>query len=208
MEQKEYSRNIYAGAFFIIGIILIGVVVLTIGIEKGITQPKFQMQVFFREVGGLIIGSPIRLSGVNVGTVAKIDFIKEEVDGRNVAVTLNLFSRYRDQIEQGYNFRIKTEGVLGQKFIEISKDKTGQKKTIDFKNPIIGEDFKNPIIGEDPLDVQDLANTFGATAISLQQTARATDAMMLEIKERFKGFKRTMNRVEERMIDGTLFKVF
>lgn len=199
MEQREYSKNLYAGVFFIIGIVLICVVVLTIGMEKGITQPKFSMQVFFRDVGGLIVGSPIRLSGVTVGTVAKIDFLKEEVDGRNVAVTLNLFSRYRDQIEQGYNFRIKTEGVLGQKFIEISKDRTGQKRTID---------LKGAVIGEDPLDVQDLANTFGATAVSLQQTARATDSMMLEIRERFKGFKRVMNRIEQRLIDGTLFKVF
>ncbi len=199
MEQKEFSRNLYAGVFFIIGIILIGVVVLTIGMEKGITQPKFQMQAFFREVGGLIVGSPIRLSGVNVGTVAKIDFLKEEVDGRNVAVTMNLFSRYRDQIEQGYSFRIKTEGVLGQKFIDISKDRTGQKRTLD---------IKNPVIGEDPLDVQDLAMTFGATAVSLQQTARATDSMMLELKERFMAFKRAMNRLEERMINGTLFKAF
>ena len=199
MEQKEYSKNLYAGIFFIIGIILICVVVLTIGMEKGITQSKFRMQVFFRDVGGLIVGSPIRLSGVNVGTVAKIDFLKEEVDGRNVAVTLNLFSRYRDQIEQGYTFRIKTEGVLGQKFIEINKDRTGQRRTID---------FKNSVIGEDPLDVQDLANTFGATAVSLQQTARATDSMMLEIRERFKAFKRVMNRVEQRLVDGTLFKVF
>lgn len=199
MEQKEYSKNFYAGVFFIIGLILIGVVVLTIGMEKGITQPKFKMKVFFSDVGGLIVGAPVRLSGVNVGTVAKIDFVANEVEGRNVAVDLNLFSRYRDQIVQGYNFSIKTEGVLGQKFIEISKDRSGQSRKVD---------LKGSVIGEDPLDVQDLAKTFGQAAVSFRETARATDAMMLELKERFRAFKRVMNRFEERLVDGTLFKVF
>jgi phospholipid/cholesterol/gamma-HCH transport system substrate-binding protein len=199
MEHKEFSKNLYAGLFFIIGIVLICVVVLSIGMEKGITQPKFQAQVFFRQVGGLIVGSPVRLSGVNVGTVGKIDFLKEEIEGRNVAVTLNLFLRYKDQIEQGYSFRIKTEGVLGQKFIEISKDKSGEKRKID---------LKGAVIGEDPLDVQDLAETFGKTAISLQETAKATDSMMQEFGDRFKALKRVMNRLEERLIDGTLFRVF
>ncbi|MFA6378218.1 MAG: MlaD family protein [Candidatus Omnitrophota bacterium] len=199
MEQKEFSKNLYAGLFFVIGIVLICVVVLSIGMEKGITQSKFKIQVLFREVGGLMIGSPIRLSGVHVGTVGKIDFLKEEIMGRNVAVTLNLFARYKEQIEHGYSFSIKTEGILGQKFIEISKDKTGQKRRID---------FNTPIIGQDPLDVQDLAETFGNTALSLQETARATDSVMLEVRERFKALKRVLNRIEQRLIDGTLFKVF
>ncbi len=198
-EQREFTKNLYAGLFFIIGIILICVVVLSIGMEKGITQPKFKIQVLFQEVGGLMIGAPIRFSGVQVGTVGKIDFLKEEIQGRNVAVTLNLFLRYKEQIEQGYSFRIKTEGILGQKFIEISKDRTDQKRHID---------FHGPIVGEDPLDVQDLAETFGNTAVSMQETARATDAAMLEIRDRFKAIKRILNRVEERLINGTLFKVF
>lgn len=199
MDPKEFSRNLYAGLFFIIGMILIAVVVLSIGMEKGITQPKFRIQVLFREVGGLMVGAPIRFSGVHVGTVGKIDFLREEVMGRGVAVTLNLFSRYKDQIEHGYSFRIKTEGVLGQKFIEISKDKTDLRRRID---------FTRPIIGEDPLDVQDLAETFGKTAVSLQETAAATDSVMMEIRDRFKTLKRILNRIEQRLIDRTLFRVF
>ena len=58
------------------------------------------------------------------------------------------------------------------------------------------------------MDVQDLAETFGKTAISLQETAHATDSVMLEIRDRFKALKRVLNRVELRLIDGTLFKVF
>jgi len=199
MEHKEFSRNVYAGLFFVIGIILICVVVLSIGMEKGITQSKFKMRILFREVGGLVVGAPIRLSGVNVGTVAKIDFLHEEVLGRNVEVTLNLYSRYKEQLEQSDSFQIKTEGVLGQKFVQINKNRSGQRLKID---------FAQPVIGEDPLDVQDLAKTFGQTAISLQDTAKAIDSVMIEVKDRFKTIKRVLNRLEQRLIDGTLIRVF
>ena len=199
MEKKEVTRTLYAGLFFIIGVILIGVVVLTIGMEKGLTQPKFTAEVLFSQVGGLSVGAPVRLSGVNVGTVGKIDFLKQEVAGRNVVVTLNLFKRYKSQIEKGYSFVIKTEGVLGQKLISINKDSTGNGRKLN-----IGE----PIVGEDPLDVQDLAKTFGQTAVSLQETAKGMGVVMSEVDDNFKKIKRVLNRIEERLVEGSLFKVF
>ncbi len=199
MEKKEFSVKLYAGLFFIIGVILICVVVLTIGVEKGLTQPKFKAQVLFSQVGGLSLGAPVRLSGVTVGTVSKIDFLKEEIDGRNVIVTLSLFKRYQLQIERGHNFVIKTEGVLGQKLIAISQNSIRNGRKID---------TDNPIIGEDPLDVQDLAKTFGQTAVSLQDTATGMVGVMDEIDDNFKKIKRVLNRIEERLIEGSLFKVF
>ncbi|HOD12684.1 MAG TPA: MlaD family protein [Candidatus Omnitrophota bacterium] len=199
MEQKEFSRNFYAGLFFLIGVVLICVVVLSIGMDKGIMRSKFKMRVLFSEVGGLVVGAPVRLSGVNVGTVARIDFLSQEFDGRNVEVVLNLYDRYKDQLAASESFQIKTEGMLGQKFVQINKSSEGSRRRID---------LNKPVVGEDPLDVQDLAKTFGQTALSLQETAKAIDSMMVEVKDRFKTIKRILNRIEQRLIDGTLFRVF
>lgn len=199
MEQKEFSRNFYAGLFFLIGVVLICVVVLSIGMDKGIMRSKFKMRVLFGEVGGLVVGAPVRLSGVNVGTVARIDFLSQELDGRNVEVVLNLYDRYKDQLVASESFQIKTEGMLGQKFVQINKGSEGSRRRID---------LNKPVVGEDPLDVQDLAKTFGQTALSLQETAKTIDSMMMEVKDRFKTIKRILNRIEQRLIDGTLFRVF
>ena len=199
MEKKEFSIKLYAGLFFIIGVILIGIVILTIGMERGLTQPKFTSQVLFSQVGGLSVGAPVRLSGVNVGTVGKIDFLDEEVGGRHVVVTLNLFKRYKSQIEKAYRFEIKTEGVLGQKLIAISKDPSGDGRKLN---------ISEVVLGEDPLDVQDLAKTFGQTALSLQDTAKGMAVVMNEVDDNFKKIKRVLNRIEERLIEGSLFKVF
>lgn len=197
MDKRDFVKKLYASIFFLIGIVLILVVILAIGIEKGLTQPKFQIAVLFREVGGLSVGAPIRLSGVNVGTVGAIDFLDEKIQGRGVKVTLNVFKRYKKQLEKSGRFAIKTEGLLGGKLIDISASEAG--KTIN---------LNQPIVGEDPLDVQDLAEAFGDTAKSLTVTSKGLNSIMNELKYISRTSKRLLDRVEERIIDGNLFKVF
>ncbi|MDP8265763.1 MAG: MlaD family protein [Candidatus Aceula meridiana] len=199
MEKKEFLVKLYSGLFFVIGIILILAVILSIGMDKGIMQAKFTVKVLFREVGGLSIGAPIRLSGVTVGSVRKIDFLPQEVNGRNVEVTLSFFKRYRAQIEKAYSFRIATEGVLGQKIVNISTDRTGQNRT---------KSLDSAILGEDPLNVQDLAETFGEAVASFQGAAGSLDDLMVDVQVKFQAIKRVFNRLEQRLIDGTLFRVF
>jgi len=197
MEKRDFVKRLYAGVFFVIGIILIFIVVMAIGIEKGMTQPKFRVQTLFNEVGGLSVGAPIRLSGVNIGTVGHIDFLDEKIDGRGVQVTMNIFRRYRKQLEKASRVAIKTEGILGDKIIEIS--------TKDDSSPF---DLTHPIIGEDPLNIQDLAESFGDTAVSLTETSEAISSMIKELQNITRTSKRLLDRIEQRIIEGNLFKVF
>ncbi len=201
MERSDFVKRLYAGMFFLIGILLIVVVVMAIGVEKGMTQPKFQMDVLFREVGGLSVGAPIRLSGVNIGTVAKIDFLDEKIDSRGVKVTLNIYRRYKKQFEKATRFTINTEGLLGAKLIDIS---TNESDGNDTEKLNLGK----PIFGEDPLDVQDLAKVFEDTAVSLTSTSAALNSVIKELQLISKTSKRLLNRIEERVIQGNLFKVF
>ena len=223
MNKKDFIKKFAAGAFFIAGLILILLFVFTIGKDKGFAQPKFQINVFFRSVGGLSEGAPVRLSGVDVGNVAAIGFLDHDIDGRIVKVTLNIYKKYKDQLQKDVHFVIKTEGILGDKIIEIyvlSQDKV--------------DNLSQPIIGEDPLDVQDVAEVFADAAESftktaeelnkidileftrvteesaraLSMTSRSLNDLMGELREMSRKSKRLMDRVEEKVIDGTLFKVF
>lgn len=227
MEKTELTKKFLAGAFFILGLILMAVVIFILGKDKGLAQSKFQITVLYKNVGGLTEGAPIRLSGVNVGSVAGIDFLDEEIDDRRVAVILNILQKYRKQLDKDLRFVIVTEGILGEKLIEIyvvGPASGGQKKT----------DLTKPIIGEDPLDVQDLAEIFTKAAESFTRTseglnkidileltkvmeessrallitARGINAIMDELQELTKKSKRLLDRIEQRMIEGDLFKVF
>ena len=178
-------------------IALIVGVVFVIGVERGLTEPKFEMTVLFRKVGGLMPGAPVRVSGVTVGTVANIDFLDQEVEGRGVRVTLNLYQKYERQLRKSVRTSVITEGVLGEKILEISTHPEYDRA-----------DLAQPVIGVDPLDVEDLAETFGAAAESLLETSKTIDMITREIGAISLSTRRLLNRIEQRLIDGDLFKLF
>ena len=223
METREFKMKFLAGAFFVIGCALLFWIIYTIGKDKGFTQPKFRITVLFSNVGGLIEGAPVRLSGVNVGTVADINFLDSTVEDRRVRVRLNILNKYRSQLEQKVRFSIKTEGILGEKLVEIKSGESGARV-----------DLSKPIMGEGPLNVQDLAQVFAdaaesftktsevfnradmeglsdtmlETAQSLSKTAKGIDTVLTEMYYISIKSKRLLDRLEQRVIDGNLFKVF
>ncbi len=183
--------------FLIIGFGLIGLVIFIIGFDKGLTQPKFQVIALFDEVGGLIEGSPIRISGVNVGVVGNIDFLTEPIEERSLKVTLNIFKKYEFQLRKCSRIAIKTEGVLGQKLVEISEDHS--RKMFD---------IALPIVGEDPLNVEDMAAVITRTAISIQKTSQDANDVLGEWKYISHKARRLINRVEDKIVEGNFFKLF
>lgn len=197
MEQNDFLKKFSAGLFFLFCVALIVGVVFVIGVEKGITEKKFPITVLFNKVGGLTAGSPVRLSGVTVGVVANIDFLDEEVAGRGVKVDLNLYKKFQKQLYKSTRFAIITEGVLGEKIIEITTS-PGFRRA----------DITTPIIGEDPLDVQNLAETFGDAAVSLLEASKSIQGIINEVRDISAATKRLLNRIEQRVIEGNLFKVF
>ena len=223
MEKSMFYKNFLSGIFFLGGIILVIGIIFMIGKDSGFSQPKFHVQVLFRDVGGLIEGARVQLAGVNVGSVSDIRFLDKKIDGRRVKVEVSILNRYKKQLNQNVRFSIKTEGILGDKLVEIHSDENGPQV-----------DLSQPVIGEDPLDVQDLAQVFSNAAESftntsndfskvdvvrlskvLEETARSliitskglntilTELNYISIKS-----KRLLDRLEQKIIDGDLFKVF
>jgi len=190
-------KKIAAGLFFVLGLALIAVSVFFIGIDRGLTQPKFQVIALFNQVGGIVEGSPIRISGVDVGVVGAVDFLSQPIEGRSLKVRLDIFKKYEFEFRKCSKISIRTEGVLGQKLIEISED-----HSLKLFDPTA------PIIGEDPLDVEDMAAVITSTAVSLQATSQDVQDVLHEWKYISIKTKMLLNRVDEKMLEGNLFKVF
>jgi len=197
MEDKKTAKNFFAGLFFVVGMGLIGMVIFVIGLDRGLTQPKFQVIALFNEVGGLVEGSPIRISGVNVGIVGNIDFLNQSIENRSLKVTLNIFKKYELQFRKCSKISIRTEGVLGRKLIEITEDPS-----------LKMFDVTKPIIGEDPLDVEDMAAVITRTAVAIQKTSEDANDVLGEWKYISRKAKRMLNRVEDKLVEGNLFKIF
>ena len=223
MEKYDVLKKFIAGLFFIGGLVLIGYVIFTLGRDKGLTQPKFQVTVYYRDVVGLADGAPVRLAGVNVGNVEDISFLEKEIQGRKVRVILNIFDRYRNQLNRDANFAIKSVGVLGEKQVEINLIDGGQK--LDLSQPIMGEEifsvqdlavvfaeaaesFTKTSEDLNKIDMENLSKVVEDTAKSLLITSQGVNKLLKELQYVTKKSKRLMDRVEQKLIDGNLFKVF
>ena len=190
-------KKLTAGLFFIIGLGMIAVSVFFIGLDRGLTEPKFKVTVLFNQVGGLVEGSPIRISGVDVGVVGAVDFLNQPIEGRSLKVRLDIYKKYEFEFRKCSKISIRTEGVLGQKLIEIGEDHS--------LNPF---DPSSPIVGEDPLDVEDMAAVITSTAVSLQATSQGLQDVLHEWKYISIKTKKLLNRVDEKLLEGNLLKVF
>ena len=198
MENNDgHLKKLAAGLFFIVGLGLIAVSVFFIGLDRGLTEPKFQVIALFHQVGGLVEGSPIRISGVDVGVVGAVDFLNQPIEGRSLKVRMDIFKKYEFEFRKCSKVSIRTEGVLGQKLIEISED-----------HSLKVFDPAAVIIGEDPLDVEDMAAVITSTAVSLQATSQGFQDVLQGWKDASHKTKELLNRINEKLLEGNLFKVF
>ncbi|MBF0331003.1 MAG: MCE family protein [Candidatus Omnitrophica bacterium] len=197
MVKDDVMKQFWAGIFFLAGLALVAGVVFFIGFNKGFSEPKTVMTVLFDKVGGLTEGAPVRLSGVTVGLVDEISFLNEEVRGRGIQVRLSVYKKFEEQVRRSTRVSVQTEGVLGSKYIEIGRYAA---------DPAI--DIERPVLGEPMLDVYDIAEVLRDTAKGFSQTSQDVSAIMSELKHISRKTKRILDRVEQRVIDGTLIKVF
>jgi len=199
--KSNMNKEIIAGIFLLTGIIVIVISIFVLGAKTGFGEAKYYINVIFSDVGGLRVGAPVRLAGVDVGTVIDIEFIRTPIAGnKQVRVSLGILNKFNKDVQRCSVYTIKTEGLLGDKLIDIELPKPEEVCQV----PKVGE----YIIGHEPLDIKNLADDFSETAKYFTYlTQRMTD-LVDDLQGFAKTSKRLMDRVEDRLIEGTLFSVF
>ncbi|REJ79897.1 MAG: MCE family protein [Acidobacteria bacterium] len=89
-----------------------------IGDQSRLFTSKVEYTVQFRNVGGLAPGSPVQLNGVNVGQVEDI-VLPDDLNKQALQVHISIESRYSARIRRDSLARIKSFGLLGDKYVEI-----------------------------------------------------------------------------------------
>src|SRR5687767_1970577 len=139
------SKEMRVGAFVLAGLIVAGVVIFLIGDEKRLFDAKVTYHTSFSNVQGLKTGAPVRLGGIDIGTVSGIAHSDDPADSR-LYVDLHIVKRESGRIKQDTVAKVSNKGLLGDKMIELS----GGSPTA----PVIPPEGK--IKGEDPTDFTNL----------------------------------------------------
>jgi len=107
-----------AGVFVFLALLILSSAILLIGNKDFLFSSTYRLKADFENVGGLNNGAEVRIGGTHQGTVKEIDLPKEP-DGK-VVVVMNLRSETRNLVKKDSRASLKTEGLLGDKYVEIS----------------------------------------------------------------------------------------
>lgn len=119
MMERERRLLVRVGFFVSLGLVLFMAFIFVFSGDQGLFSRQVKYSSSFHSIDGLKPGSPVRLAGVQVGTVTSIRFFDDPADPR-VRVEMNVLARYADRIREDSTASIGSLGVLGDKVIDLS----------------------------------------------------------------------------------------
>ena len=117
-EGRERWRRFRVGVFVVIGLIAFIGVIYVLGARARLFEARYTIHADFTEVGGLPEGATVRLAGVQIGRVTGVRLPPEP--GGKVRVDLTIGKQFADRIRKDSVARIETQGLLGDRIVEIS----------------------------------------------------------------------------------------
>lgn len=116
----KLGRELSVGVVIAAGLIVFAVAVLAISQESRMFQPKIRYWTSFDNTSGLARGSPVRLIGVQVGTVDEIEFPTDLRENR-IKVAFRVDRAFAGRIRRGTVAYLKSLSYLSQdKYIELT----------------------------------------------------------------------------------------
>lgn len=115
---RRGRNEIKVGLLVLSALAVLAVGILLIGQQSNLFRATNEYYVEYNNVAGLSAGNPVQLNGVDVGRVSEI-ILPEEPGQGDIRVWLSVDQRYASRIRQDSEARIKTLGLLGDKYIEI-----------------------------------------------------------------------------------------
>ena len=109
------------GIMAVAALVIAAVLILALGGEGGFFWQQYNLKVKFPNAGGVQEGSPVRVSGVTVGSVTDIEFI-----GSDVEMLLELREDMQERVRTESRATIGSVSLLGEGAVDINATTTGQ----------------------------------------------------------------------------------
>lgn len=117
--KESRANELRAGAFVLVGILVFTAAIFLLGKKSALFTRNTELFAHFQDISGLVVGAPVRLAGLEVGTVGAISFSEDPHD-RAARVSLVIQSRFMERIRADSEAFIDSAGLLGDKVVNIS----------------------------------------------------------------------------------------
>ena len=111
--MKRSALDLSVGVFLIVGLLAVGWLSVNLGRVDLLGGRGYVVNADFPSVGGLKVGSPVEIAGVQIGNVNGIVLVDDQA--RVVMSIRSGVTLQDDSIAS-----IKTKGLIGEKYIRIS----------------------------------------------------------------------------------------
>lgn len=112
------SRTVSLGIFVVLSLVSLATTVFLIGDKSHLFAHTYELVSRFDNVAGLETGAHVRIGGTSQGTVSAIT-LPDSPDGK-MTVSMELDEATKALIRKDSIATIRTEGLLGARFVEIS----------------------------------------------------------------------------------------
>ncbi|MGH9369217.1 MAG: MlaD family protein [Thermoanaerobaculia bacterium] len=120
MVTEHYiGRRFRVGLVVLVALFFTMIGVFMVGRRANLFKKKWPYQTHFDSAAGLVAGNPVRLNGVTVGNVIEVSLSPKPED-QTVLVTYEVDRRVAPRLRTGTQASIKTIGLLGDKYIDLS----------------------------------------------------------------------------------------
>src|SRR5215470_4643808 len=161
------SRAFRLGVFIAATLLILAAGVFWIGNKQFLFRSTYRLQAEFQNVAGLNGGAEVRVGGIHEGTVRQIQLPTRP--NESVRVVMDMAGPTRSVIKNDSVATIRSEGLVGDKFVEISFGSEQAPKVTD----------GDTIRGEPPLQISDLLNktneVLNSTKGALQNVNQTAD---------------------------------
>jgi len=117
-ESGRLVAQFRVGLFVLVALAAFLGMIYALGARARLFEARYMIHADFTEVGGLADGATVRLAGVQIGRVSAVRLPSQP--GGKVRVDLNISRQFSDRIRKNSVARIDTQGLLGDKIIEIT----------------------------------------------------------------------------------------
>jgi len=118
-KQVKWSQ-LRVGLTVIIASVTLAVLIFLMTGTTGLFTKKIFIRAYVDNAGGLRVGAPVRLEGVDVGNVVRIRVVHDPLRKlAPVEVVMKITTKYKDTMRADCQASLNTAGVLGEVFVDV-----------------------------------------------------------------------------------------
>jgi phospholipid/cholesterol/gamma-HCH transport system substrate-binding protein len=160
--SKRPVRDLSVGALAALALLVLGVTIMSVGGQSRLFSSKAHYRVVFPSTEGLRVGSPVKIAGVQVGTVTGIH-LPTDPRATGIGAELGIESAYGIRVRENSAASIRyLQWLSGEKYVEVTPG--------DPSRPILPDGTTIPVFSEQPILQKgaDIAENLNEITIALK----------------------------------------